>query len=66
MLLQLLLGSSQRVAVHDGPERLSKLGLRRQLAELAFLAGEAVNIGGAGVSLGPRQSAPCGIRTPRC
>ena len=44
MLLQLLFGPDQRVAVHDGPERLSKLGLRRQLAEFAFLGGEAVRV----------------------
>ena len=44
MFLQLFFGPGQRVAVHDGPEHMPKLGLRRQLAELAFLGGEAVGV----------------------
>ena len=40
MFLQLLFGPGQRVAAHDGPEHMPKLGLRRELAEFAFLGGE--------------------------
>ena len=66
VFLQLLLGAHERVAVHDGPERLSKLGLHRQLAELAFLGGEAVTVGGAGLGLGLARERLPGIRSPRC
>ena len=63
MFLQLLLGSSQRVAVHDGPERLSKLGLRRQLAELALLSGQSVRVrrGLIGLGLLGSRRAPFGL-----
>ena len=44
MFLQLLFGPDQRVAVHDGPENMPKLCLRRELAEFAFLGGEAVRV----------------------
>ena len=52
MFLYLLFGARERVAVHDAAKRLSKLGLRLKLAELAFLAGEAVNVGSVRLGLG--------------
>ena len=52
MLLHLLLGTRERVAVHDAAERLPKLGLRLKLAELALLAGETACVRCARLGLG--------------
>ena len=59
VLLQLLFGAHERVAAHHGPEHMPKLGPRRELAKFAFLGGEAVNVGSAGLGLGlGREHAP--------
>ena len=59
MFLQLLFGPGQRVAGHRGPVHHSKLGLRRELAELAFLGGEPVGVrpGRVGFFLGRESRA---------